>query len=319
MKTFAPAAAGRNLILTIALFTGLAARALDPPSQPSDQNHPGSSYYPFAMGRDAANVNGREVLIYYPQARQRGQRFPVVIFGHGYTLTAPTYERTFEHLARKGVAVVFPMYDTGWGDHDFARMAVDFQHLADFALKRWSALLDPTRVIFSGHSNGSYVALAAAGVEPSQMLVHPRSAILFATAGAIDANLARVDPNLPVTFVVGDQDDQTPPSLTREIYAALPVHRKQIVLVKSYLQTTPQLIATHDLIRNSNFWGSYHEDAFHYFVAWKLLVGGAWDVVMGTNATNPWIYGPEAASSGIPGFQHQVTRSWTQFVPGRHR
>ena len=142
------------------------AQANNWPAQPTG-NEPGSSVYSNELFHETLTVKGRTVDFFAPKNFQTsGQKLTVVIYGHGQAVQLKSYQDTFEHLAKKGIAVVFPQYDTGFFDQDWRRMAADFVDLTTETLKKYPNSFETSRVIFAGHSKGGYVALVAAGIEP---------------------------------------------------------------------------------------------------------------------------------------------------------
>lgn len=249
MKTLAITA----FVLCLGAFSAAASDA--PPSQPTDRGHPGSNYYPFAHDEISLSFEGRTVTVFMPKAAENSDvdftgKYPVIAFGHGHTVPLFAYRRTFQHLADKGIAVLNIDYDTGWFDGDFERMARDYSNQVQFALETYKDQLDAEKVIFSGHSNGGYTALLAAGLPDGEKKVDPRAVVVFAAAGAKSEYLARINPETVVTLVTGDQDSLA--SLATKIYDELGVKKKQNILLHSY-DTSPSIKADHGLCRTSGW------------------------------------------------------------------
>jgi hypothetical protein len=126
------------------------------PKQPTDTNHPGSANYNFTSKQTSAQIDGRKVDIFIPvEARSRGLKVPVIIFGHGQAIDVAGYELTFKHLAQKGIAVIHPMFDNGFFDQDWRRMASDFNSLSQKALSQYADVIDDQKIIYAGHSKGA--------------------------------------------------------------------------------------------------------------------------------------------------------------------
>lgn len=277
------------------------------PSQPTDILHPGSANYEFTFKKENFKTNGRQVNVFLPaESISRNKKAPVVVFGHGQAIDLAGYELTFEHLAKKGVAVIFPMYDKSFLDQDWRRMASDFNQLTAEALNKYSDYIDVDKVIYSGHSKGAYVALIAAG-EPG-LKINVGSAVLFAPAGFDNEYLKTINPNMPVTLIWSDADTVIKQNLITEIYSKLNVRFKQWILVKSY----SSLKADHffPLSKSYFFGGRNGASAFHFHAVWKWLIGAAWDLDSTKDLSNPYIYGEEAIKTGIDGLNHSITKNW---------
>ena len=271
------------------------------PTQPTDQNHPGSAVYAFQVVKETKRVNGRQVDVFLPQGAKNA---PVVVFGHGQAISVEGYELTFQHLARKGVAVIHPMYDKGFFDQDWRRMAQDYATLTQETIKLYGDKMDANQVFFSGHSKGAYIALMAGTVANPK----PRAMVLFAPAGYDAEYLTKLQPEMPVTLVWGEADSVITRSSIEDIYQRLPSQRKQFIVAKSY----SSLSADHYFPMSKSFFfgGRDGISPFHFHGTWKWLLGATWDAAKGANVTEPFLYGSEAATTGVDGLSHLITRSW---------
>src|SRR4051812_42560285 len=155
------------------------------PTQPTDPAHPGSLVEPYQYS--IVSVSGGTLFL--PKAT-RGEKFPVVAFGHGHLVPMFAYDKTISHLAGKGIAVIYPEYsgnskdDLTKDDDTFDRYGQAYAQIVDQAVKQYAQYVDASRVIYAGHSNGARTALIAAAVASSTRgMVIPRSVILFETAG----------------------------------------------------------------------------------------------------------------------------------------
>lgn len=288
-----------KLFAWILLFTNLSSAQL--PTQPTDAAHPGSAAYPFTLQQEKLKINNRSVDIFLPQeAKSSGKKVPVIVFGHGQAIDVLGYELTFKHLARKGIAVIHPTFDSGFFDQDWHRMADDFNELTASALTKYSDYLDSSKVIYSGHSKGGYVSLVAAGsASLNRFGIKISSLIYFAPAGYDKAYLNNIDPNIPVTLVWSDSDSIIKQNAIVEIYNNLPSKKKQWILAKSY----DSLKADHFFVLNKSYFfgGQNGVTAYHYFAIWKWLIGAAF--------SNSYLYGPEAMDTGVLGLNHQITHN----------
>jgi pimeloyl-ACP methyl ester carboxylesterase len=292
----------RLLVSVCAVLIASQAWAIPVPPQPTDPKHPGSTSEPF--GVSAVNLNG--ATLFLPTTRQPA-RIPVVVFGHGHDVPMFAYQRTFEHLAGKGIAVIYPDYGSGG---DFGQMGQTYAQVADAVVRQYSQIIDPELVVFAGHSNGSRVALIAAAVASNtRNMVMPRSLVLFETAGFDPDYLTRIHPDVAITLAVGEGDTKTPPAHSEKIYQALSVKRKQFILVRNYPMTNPQIVSDHGYPRTFD-WTGARVNPLHYYGVWKFLIGAAWDLQSGGLLTNPYLYGDQAQTTGVAGLSHQVLRNW---------
>lgn len=288
-------------VLSMALSSPLAEAAL--PSQPTEPSHPGSAAYSYEVEVQSLQIQGRQVDVFLPKGAKAA---PVVVYGHGQAIGLDGYDATFTHLARKGVAVIFPQFDNGFFDQDWRRMARDFNQLTAATLEKYPEQMDSRQVVFAGHSKGAYIALMAAG--DAQKPAGLNGVVLFAPAGFDAEYLQRMEPSLPVSVIWGEGDSVIKRSAQQEIYNRLPSQHKQLIVVKGY----PGLKADHYFPMNKSYFfgGRNGISAFHFHGAWKWMMGAVLDAQGGRSITNPYLYGEEAASSGDSSIRHSVTRSW---------
>jgi dienelactone hydrolase len=298
----------RKLLLGFALSVLVLAQATmaeSLPSQPKSVEHPGSDVYSYGVTKDVFQSNGRSVSVYLPDAELfDGEQFPVVVFGAGQASPEEAYEDTFAHLAGKGVAVIFPEYSNGFFDQNWTRMGQDYANLAQAAVGRYQQL-DASRVVFSGHSKGGYVAGVSAGQEVG---LRPQSVVLFQPAGFKPSAWSNVPVSVPVTIIYSDADTIIKREDVDRIFEASPVTHKQFLYVRSY----PGLSADHFFPFSKKTWigGRDGISPFHYYGVFGWLIGAAQDLVEGSEITNTFIYGDEATNTGVDSFRHEVTRSW---------
>ncbi len=290
-----------------AFLTSLFVAAQELPSQPIEQEHPGSNHYEYDVEIQSLKVDGRQVDVFLPKGNQLGS-FPVIVFGHGQAIKVSAYADSFKHFAKKGVAVIHPNYDSGFFDQNWERMASDYNELTHKTIQKFEQRLDRSNITYSGHSKGGYVALMAAGTSVSP--VRPSSLVLFAPADFNSSYLSSLDINVPLTLIWGENDSIIGRDKIQQIYNQAPSLRKQFIEVKSY----SSLSADHYLpMTKSSFFGGHDgANAFHYHGMWKWLIGASQDVTNKSNQTNTYIYGSEAYTSGA-GFKHAVQRSWQNY------
>ncbi len=279
------------------------------PARPIEASHPASSSYNYQVKRSTVKINNRQVDIYLPESASGAQpeKFPVLAYGHGQAIGVEGYDLTFKHLARKGIAVIHPMYDSGFFDQDWRRMGRDFNDLVDKAIAQFANQMNRDAVIYSGHSKGGYVALIASGLSNSPVQVD--SVILFAPAGYDAEVLKSMSPDVPLTLVWPEADSVIKKDAVREIYDRSPSRFKQFIQTKGY--DTLKADHFYPLSKSFFFGGRDGESTLHYFASWNWLVGAVWDVTQyGSQRQSPYLYGAAAAETGIQGQQHQITRSW---------
>lgn len=315
---------------------------------PTDADHPGSENYLFQSKEQTIVCKGREISVFLPTQGPQNSGFPVVVFGHGWTLNVEHYRKTFEHLARKGVAVIFPYYDTGLADTEWLRMAGDFTQLATCAIQRSNGVIDSNEVIYSGHSKGAYIASMAAGLPTP---IRPKIVLLLEPADVNEDVLSKMDPSISMTVVYADKDTVTSRETAERTYRAAPSRKKQFIVLKSLNATHPSkkpveneaqvLDPAGDRISQSiveakdapvepeklsadHFWpqtearfifGQSQVTNFHYYGLWKWLVGAADDLRDGGHLTNKYLFGAEAASTGIAGVKDEITRNFDVDLP----
>lgn len=297
------------LNLLLLPLTVLASAVTELPTAPTDPAHPGNKSYLYNFKTETFNCSGRAVSVYLPASANPGEKFPTVVYGHGQALTTANYEGTFEHLAKKGIAVVYPNYDKGFFDQDWKRMGSDYNAQAACALNKFPQL-NQNAVLYSGHSKGAYVASIAAGQTAPRSTGAPRAVLLFQTAGVDEATAARIDPAIPLTVIYSDADTIVDRSLSERLLHTATNTHKQLITILSYTTTKPVLRADHmwPLTKGTVFGGG-SESALHYYGAWKWLVGAAEDLRDGSKMTNPYIYGALATDKG-GGLNDQLIRSW---------
>ena len=280
------------------------------PRQPEQAGHPSSSVYEYKLKIESYPQDGRKVDVYLPLSNTREiGSFPVVVFGHGQATDVSGYDLTFQHLAKKGIAVVHPMYDSGFFDQKWRRMADDFNSLTAGALKKYPQL-NPKQLIYAGHSKGGYVALMAAGA-PNHLKLDfiAQSLVLFAPAGFDAEYLKNINPQVPVTLVYSDRDKIIKRNILNEIEMGLSTKFKQFIEVTSYAGLKADHF--HPLSKSFFFGGDDGVSPFHYYATWKFLVAASLDVQSSSQLNNPYIYGSETLSTGVDGLQHKlIKKSW---------
>ena len=302
------------LLVLSGLLANIQAKAdgLQLPGPPVSAANPGSKVYSYSVQGAEISCSGRKVNLFVPTGGSGSEVFPVLVYGHGQALSLENYQATLEHLAKKGIVVIFPAYDTGFFDTNWIRMGTDYVNLAACAMASLGKQVTVDQVVFAGHSKGGYVAGVAAGVAfKNKMSIKPKAVILLEPAGADLDSLRFLDPAVSMTVVFSDHDTIVKESIAQSIYSSAPSTIKQFIGLKSYDQTTPTLTADHfwPLTKSSAFGGG-SENALHYYGEWKWLTAAALDVAAGAKFNNPYLYGEEALDKGILNFKDSVQRSF---------
>jgi pimeloyl-ACP methyl ester carboxylesterase len=297
--------------ILIFLFATVTTQAdLAPPGPPTNPNDPGSLSYQCSFRTEQFTTSGGlEATLYLPTDPTTGALVlsPVVAFGHGHLVGLWGYQATFEHLAQKCIAVIFPVYDPQSFNSDFTAMGQNYLQITAAAVQEHPSSMRAGAVIFAGHSNGSRVALNAAALAQGQSFV-PKALVLFSLPDYEPELISKIPAALPITLVVGDQDASKIITSSTAAYPLLPSAKKQYVTFRSYLQTTPQIIADHGMTRTASL---VSEDItpLHYYGVWKYLVSAAFYSENGT--FGEYIYGNQATSTGLSGFYHMLNRNFT--------
>ena len=152
------------------------------------------------------------------------QKFPVVVFGHGFLIPTTAYKWLGDSLSRNGFIAVFPATESS-GSPNHAAFGSDLSFLA----ARVTSLNDSSGSIFfgrvkkraavGGHSMGggsSFIAAASTN-EVIQAIFN------FAAAETNpSAKQAAAQVNLPALIFSGTSDCIVPPSTQKDMYTAIP-------------------------------------------------------------------------------------------------
>ncbi|MFM7710642.1 MAG: alpha/beta hydrolase family protein [Ferruginibacter sp.] len=173
-------------------------------------------------------------------------RFPVVVFGHGFSLPASAYTKLADTLTRNGYIAAFPTTETGLApSHD--NFGKDISYLCTAIIQLDG---DPTSFLYQrvtskaavgGHSMGggcSFLA-AASGNANIQALFN-----MAAAETSPSATTAASSVNIPTLIFSGSNDCIVPPATQQAMYNNIPGSCKSQITITG---------ATHCQIADNNF------------------------------------------------------------------
>jgi dienelactone hydrolase len=170
-----------------------------------------------------------ETIVRYPRG---GSPHPLVVFGHGYTLTPARYARLLRAWTLAGYVVaapVFPLENAnapgGPNESDLLNQPADMRLVITRLLALntrvggvLAGVIDPARIAVAGHSDGAETALAVA-YDPRYRDRRVRAAIILA-----GAELPRMGPfplrSPPLLAAQGTADPINPPGDTYAFFRA---------------------------------------------------------------------------------------------------
>lgn len=283
-------------IILLGLFFPYILSAKSLPTQPQQIHHPGSASYPFqSVRKQEISIQNRKGTLYLPGELKPKTFLPLIAFGRGHKVPEFTYRRSFEHFARKGYAVLFVPYDQGYDEEDFAGKAKQYNHFVAETVSKFSQFLNPSMVVFSGHSYGALAAIMAGGLPESEMKITPSAILSVAPSKNFPDYMKRIPSKTVCNLIVGDEDPDL--DVTEQIFPDLNCEKKQLIILSSYRNFSKPLYADHGSIRTFG-WGGNQETPLHWFGYWKFFIGAAEDLKSHSRGTNPWIYGKEAQRTG---------------------
>lgn len=247
--------------LALALFVlgaGSAVEAATPPAQPT-KGPGGSDYVAAEIAKKAYGAGSGQAFVFRP-AGEAAQPRPAVIFLHAPGAVSPKfYGGWIEHLARKGLIVVYPRYELDRGGTKFSAMAEEAVKGAKEALASLAAegvKVDLGKVAVVGHSGGAIIAAALAADAADAGLPKPR--LVFGAMPSRPASepgrglpmpdLATLDPATVLVTVTGDRDAVAGEAGARTLMraaAALPIERRLMIKLGSDNHGQPPLVAGH--------------------------------------------------------------------------
>jgi pimeloyl-ACP methyl ester carboxylesterase len=151
-------------------------------------------------------------------------RFPVVVFGHGFTLPASAYARLADTLTRYGYIAAFPNTETGLApSHDNFGKDLSFLCTAilqlDIDASSFLYRRVTSKAAVGGHSMGGGCSMLAAGSGNSNIF----SVFNFAAAETNpSATTAAASINFPSLLFSGSNDCIVPPATQQSMYNNIP-------------------------------------------------------------------------------------------------
>ncbi len=174
----------------------------------------------------------------------RGVRFPLVVFGHGYTVTPAIYSTLLQAWARAGYVVAAPIFPLenanapgGPDESDLINQPGDMSFVISrlLALTRaptgfFAGLIDPREIAVSGHSDGGNTALAVS------YNLHYRDRRVRASVILSGAEIPGVSgydfpmPAPPLLATQGTADTINPPSFTSAFFDVAPSPKYRLTM-----------------------------------------------------------------------------------------
>jgi predicted dienelactone hydrolase len=195
-----------------------------------------------------------ETVVRYPAS---GGGYPLIVFGHGFTLTPGTYASLLRAWATAGYVVAAPVFPLGNrhapggpSEADLANQPADISFVISRLLSldtrtgRLHGKIDASRIAVAGHSDGAETALAVAY---DRRYRDPRIRAAIVLSGAMLAGMGafpRRGP--PLLAVQGTADPINPPAATAAYFRL--AHRPKFLLwllgashLPPYTNQQPQL------------------------------------------------------------------------------
>lgn len=247
-------------VLSSPVFSG------DIPERPQAPDHISSNHYTYQSEHIEFKIKRRKIDLYLPKSDSSSDLFPVIVFGHGQALKANAYHELFVHLAKKGIAVIHPMYDSGFFDQNWQRMGEFYNSLTKEVLNRYPQL-DQKDVVYSGHSKGGYIALIAASLSTD---IRPKLVSVFSPA-VFEQEIVEALPNdAKLRVIWGEADGIIKQEVAQNIYDYAPTIDKELFIVESFTN----LKANHffPLTKKTMFGGNDGLNAHHYYSVFPMLI-----------------------------------------------
>lgn len=159
--------------------------------------------------------------------------YPLIVFGHGFSVTPGVYSRLLQAWARAGYVVAAPIFPLenahapgGPNESDLINQPRDVRFVISALLARSAAhggpihnLLDPTEVAVAGQSDGGETALAVTYDKYFRDSRVRAAAILSGAKIPGEGGLTFPPGSPPLLATQGTADKVNPPTLTRAFFA----------------------------------------------------------------------------------------------------
>jgi dienelactone hydrolase len=171
----------------------------------------------------------RTLITYVRYPRSRPGPFPLIVFGHGFDATPGLYAPLLDAWTRAGYVVAAPLFPVenahapgGPDEADLGNQPGDISFVISRLLtSRLSALIDPSRIVVAGQSDGGETALAVAY---DRRFRDPRvkAAVILSGAKLPGQTLRFPKQSPPLLATQGSADTINPPVFTHQFFDAAP-------------------------------------------------------------------------------------------------
>jgi dienelactone hydrolase len=173
------------------------------------------------------------------------QRFPLIVFGHGFDVGPGLYARLLHYWASRGFVVAAPIFPLenpdapgGPNESDLPNQPADMRFVISSLLERsaepggpLSGLIDPREVAVAGQSDGGDTALAVA-YDPPYRDPRVRAAVILSGAEIPMLPSFQIAPGGPPLLATQGTDDPiNPPSATDAFFDSAPAPKFLLELI----------------------------------------------------------------------------------------
>jgi hypothetical protein len=136
-----------------------------------DQPGPYTYSKSFISLYDESRDRSMDLTVFWPESEEIAgfPGFPLVVFNHGFLLSAEGYLSYGRHLASHGFVVAMPSFPISFLNVNHANLAINVRFVIDYCLganqepeHTMFGLIDPSRIGVSGHSLGGKLSLLEA-------------------------------------------------------------------------------------------------------------------------------------------------------------
>ncbi|MEO8209923.1 MAG: hypothetical protein ABI840_05150 [bacterium] len=204
-----------KLIFTLSLifFLKTISFAQNIPSDPGNIQFAGNRTIVFVdSSRTSRNISS---LVYYPSTAEgsntpvlQGSRYPIISFGHGFTLNPSLYVSLYRHLASWGYIVIAPSTETGFSPNhlnlgkDLVFVLKDMKRKGRIAGDIFFDVIDTNNTGVFGHSMGGGCSFLAGSLDSSIKAISSLAAATTNPSSIAAINLIKK----PVQLLSGQRD-----------------------------------------------------------------------------------------------------------------